>query len=245
MRSNKPAATKSYLPFIIIGAVLVAAIAAVAWVYRAGNESGAAQETASGGGNFGGASGLPAAKREALPGAQPPHSKGVENAPVVIEEFGDYQCPPCGALHPTMQKIEDDYGDRVRVIFRNLPLQQIHKNAFSAARAAEASALQGKFWQMHDMIYKNQKEWSNSPEPRPIFASYAGRLGMDVEKFKADMDKTEVSSRIVADLRRANGLNVGGTPTLFLNGKELPAQTALEPAKLRAAIDGALAEKGK
>ncbi|HVF55235.1 MAG TPA: DsbA family protein [Pyrinomonadaceae bacterium] len=233
---------KRNLPFIIIGVVLLAAIAAAAIMFRAGNanSNGAAQETATA--NVASPS---TAQRTELPGAQPPHTKGEAGAPVVLEEFGDYQCPPCGNLHPVLQKIEDDYGARVSVVFRNMPLQQIHKNAFAAARAAEAASLQGKFWQMHDMIYETQKDWKDSPEPRPTFTSYASRLGLDVEKFKADMDKTETSARIVADIRRAASLGVTGTPTMFLNGKELTVDQTLHEENLRKAIDEALAAKTK
>jgi protein-disulfide isomerase len=238
MNPKQPAGNKRSLPFIIIGAVLLAAVVATVLLFRANDTDSTVQETAN-------ISSQPVVKRQELPGAQPPQSKGAASAPVVLEEFGDYQCPPCGLLHPVLKKIEDDYGPRVRVVFRNLPLQSIHKNAFSAARAAEAAGVQNKFWQMHDMIYENQKDWKDSPEPRPLFTNYASRLGLDVEKFKADMDKTEVGARIVADLRRADSLGVKGTPTILLNGKELSAEQSLVEANLRGAIDEALNGKSK
>jgi protein-disulfide isomerase len=251
MSPQKPQRSKSYLPFVIIGAVLLAVVAASALLMRSKDTSPAAQtsytpntpanKTATNAAPAAPSAPAAPARRMGAPGAQPPHTKGGESAAVVIEEFADYQCPPCGNMHPVLQKIVDDYGERVRVVFRNFPLQSIHKNAFTAARAAEAAALQGKFWQMNDMIFKNQDAWKDSPEPRPIFQSYASRIGLDVEKFKADMENPTVTSRVIADAERGGSLGVSGTPTLFLNGRELTADQSLSESKLRAQIDAALA----
>jgi protein-disulfide isomerase len=238
--ANRSGANKA-LPFIIIGVVLLAVLGAG---YAMINRSSSSKESLSTA-NANAANSTARPRKPALPGAQPPHMHGRADAPVVLEEFGDYQCPPCGAMHPVLKKIEDDYGDRVALIFRNFPLQNIHKNAFTASRAAEAAALQGKFWQMHDMIYQGQKEWSESPDPRPIFTNYASRLSLAVDKFKADLDKSEVTSRIIADFQRGDSIGVGGTPSIFLNGRELSSDIALSDAKLRAEIDAALAGKGK
>ncbi|MCA1635446.1 MAG: thioredoxin domain-containing protein [Acidobacteria bacterium] len=261
MGSQTPQGSKKYLPFVIIGVVLLAVVAAAYMMLRSNGSDTTAQtdntsRSAAGVGSSGASniaqgnasSAAPPVvppRRAGSPGAQPPHAKGSESAPVVLEEFGDYQCPPCGNLHPVLQKIEDDYGERVRVVFRNYPLQQMHKNAFTAARAAEAAALQGKFWQMHDMIYEGQKQWSESPEPRPIFNSYASRIELDVEKFKADMEHSTVTSRIIADFERGGSLGVKGTPTIFLNGRELTVEKTLSESKLRAEIDAALAGKNQ
>lgn len=247
MSPQKPQRSKSYLPFVIIGVVLLAVVAASALLMRPKETSPAAQpnytSNAPANTTSNAAPSAPSApaRRVGAPGAQPPHTKGGQSAAVVIEEFADYQCPPCGSMHPVLQKIVDDYGERVRVVFRNFPLQSIHKNAFTAARAAEAAALQGKFWQMNDMIFKNQDAWKDSPEPRPIFQSYASRLGLNVEKFKTDMEQQSVTSRIIADAERGGSLGVGSTPTLFLNGRELTADQSLSETKLRAQIDAALA----
>ncbi|MGB8508497.1 MAG: thioredoxin domain-containing protein [Pyrinomonadaceae bacterium] len=236
MSANQPVGAKRYLPFIIIGGALVA-IAIVALLFLRTND---AARTVPLNVNTAPAGTTPIA---GLPGAQPPHVKGTDSAQITLEEFGDYQCPPCGNLHPVLQKIEDDYGQRVRLIFRNFPLQQLHKNASTAARAAEAAGLQGKFWEMHDMIYEHQAEWKDLPEPRPIYAGYASRLDLDVERFKADMEKPETGARIVTDYRRGLSVGVTGTPTLFLNGRELPADKTLDQFKLRAEIDAALGGK--
>jgi protein-disulfide isomerase len=138
-------------------------------------------------------------------------------------------------MHPVVQKIVDDYGDKVRVVFRNYPLQKIHKNAFTAARAAEAAALQGKFWQMNDMIFKNQDQWKDSPEPRPIFQSYASRIGLDVEKFQADMGRQDLAERILADYNRGNALGVSGTPTFAVQHGDGP-QRLVDAAGLQQAL---------
>jgi len=262
MGSQTPQGSKQYLPFVIIGVVLLAVVAASLIMLRsngsdttaqsdnasssaAGVGSSSASSVAQGNASSVGPTAAVVPRRGGSPGAQPPHAKGGESAAVVLEEFGDYQCPPCGNLHPVLQRIEDDYGERVRVIFRNYPLQQMHKNAFTAARAAEAAGLQGKFWQMNDMIYKNQEQWKDSPEPRPIFSSYASRIGLNAEKFKTDMEHSSVTSRIIADFERGGSLGVKGTPTIFLNGRELTAEKTLSESKLRAEIDAALAGKNQ
>ncbi|HEV2864725.1 MAG TPA: thioredoxin domain-containing protein [Pyrinomonadaceae bacterium] len=247
--SPKPnAAPKNrYLPFVIIGAVLVAALLALLWLTRSDGESPAAN-TPNANANQRAASNAPnvpaGPRRGEQPGAPNPHFRGGASAPVTLEEFGDFQCPPCGRLYASLKKIEHDYGDRLKVVFRNYPLQQMHKNAFSAARAAEAAGLQGKFFEMHDLLYENQTEWGESPEPRPIYTDYANRIGLNVEKFLADMARQDVADRIQADFNRGSSLGVRGTPTVFLNGRELNANDTLDDQKLRAQIDAAFAAVG-
>lgn len=247
--SPKPnAAPKNrYLPFVIIGAVLVAAILAVLWLTRSGADSPAANTQSANAGPraSANAANLPAGPRRGeQPGAPNPHFRGGATARVTLEEFGDFQCPPCGRLHASLKKIEQDYGDRLKVIFRNYPLQSMHKNAFSAARAAEAAGLQGKFFEMHDLLYEHQAEWAESPEPRPIYTDFANRIGLNVEKFIADMGRQDVADRVQADFIRGTSLGVGGTPTVFLNGRELKADDTLDDKKLRAQIDAAFAAVG-
>lgn len=246
MSPQKPKGSKSYLPFVIIAAVLLAVVVGAALLMRK-NDSGNTAQSGNAYSSYDPKAAPSAAaprRRAGAPGAQPPHTKGgQQSAAVVIEEFADYQCPPCGKMHPVLQKIVDDYGDRVRVVFRNYPLQQIHKNAFTAARAAEAAALQGKFWQMNDMLFKNQELWKDLPEPRPTFQSYASRIGLDVEKFKADMDNPAVTSRVIADAERGGSLGVGGTPTMFVNGRELTGEQSVSEKLLREAIEAELAAK--
>jgi protein-disulfide isomerase len=137
-----------------------------------------------------------------------------------------------------------DYDDRVRFVFRNYPLQ-MHKYAFLASRAAEAAGLQGKFWEMHDMLYDNQKEWSESMEPRVQFDSYATRLGLDVQRFKVDMERQDLAERIKSDMLRGNSLGVKGTPTVYLNGRELVPGRLITEEDLRREIETELGQSGK
>ena len=174
---------------------------------------------------------------------QPAHYKGRIDAPVQLEEFGDYQCPPCGGFHPIAKRVIAAYGDRIRFSFRNFPLPNIHKFASIAARAAEAAGQQGKFWEMHDMLYEHQQEWSSVEDARPLFIKYAQALGLDVNRFQQDMDGAVAGMRVAQDADIGNVRGVHGTPTLFLNGKEVPFEQIMDYDKLRAVIDAALAGK--
>lgn len=232
--------SKSSLPFIIIGAVLVAVTVAVVLLSRPGGSSRSAPAQQS---NAAANNPAPAA-RAPQPGASNPWGKGGANARVTLEEFSDFQCPACGNLEPGLRRVVNDYGDRVRLVFRNFPLA-MHKYAFQASRAAEAAGQQGKFWEMHDMLYDNQKEWSDSMEPRVQFDAYATRLGLDVQKFKADMERQDLADRVKADYARGVSLGVKGTPTLYLNGRELVPGKLVTEEDLRREIDAALGSTGK
>jgi protein-disulfide isomerase len=177
----------------------------------------------------------------ASPGAQPAHVRGNPSAPAVLEEFGDFQCPPCGALYPELKKIEADYGERLAVIFRNFPLD-IHKHAWEASRAAEAAAAQGRFWEMHDRLYERQEEWGESCDVRQQFTAYARDLGLDAKRFESDMAAQEIEQRIRLDQQRGESAQIDGTPAVFLNGREIPPSSRT-PEGMRALIDAAL--KGK
>ena len=212
--------TKHKLPFIIIGTVLVLVVAGGSWFYTSRKEIGASGTTGTA-------------------GAQPPHMLGPADARVRIEEFGDFQCPSCGTLHPVLKKLESEYDSRVALTFREFPLAPIHPNALEAARAAEAAGLQGRFWEMHDRLYDYQAAWSDSKDVRSVFAQYAVDLGLDAERLRRDMDSQVVKERLAADQRRAVSLGVTGTPTLFINGREVAAD-ALTEKGLRALIEAAL-----
>jgi len=154
-----------------------------------------------------------------LPGSTRPNVK--VSSPVVIEEYGDYQCPPCGQLYPELKQIEAEYRDQVRVVFHHFPLTKMHKNAMAAARAAEAARNQNKFWEMHDRLYVNQKAWAEVADPLPTFLSYARELKLDVGRFQSDMSSNEVDQRILADIQKGAAAGVTGTPTVFLDGNML------------------------
>ena len=172
-------------------------------------------------------------------GAVPAHYKGGAAAPVVIEEFADFQCPTCAVLHPTVQQIQAAYGDRVKIIFRNFPLQSLHPNAYDAAVAAEAAGLQGKFWDMQNLLFNNQQAWANSSNHRQMFEEYAQRIGLDVEQFKNDMAGVAAKQRVDKDLERARAMNLGGTPTFIINGNQLPPDK-LDFNSMRQMIDAEL-----
>ena len=180
-------------------------------------------------------------QRVAPADTQPAHFKGRIDAPVQIEEFGDYQCPPCGQFHPIMQRVLAQYGDRIRFSFRNFPLDTMHKFALVAARAAEAAGQQGKFWEMHDLLYERQQEWSKADDARPLFIKYAQELGLDVNRFQQDIDGAIAGMRVAQDRDIGNVRGVKGTPTLFLNGREVQFEQFMDYDKLRAVIDAALA----
>jgi protein-disulfide isomerase len=236
---------KRNLPFIIIALVLLIAVASGAYLLRSPRGAqGTTNLNTERGAVGSNASASPAPSGTPSKGAEPPHLRGEANAPVLIEEFGDFQCPPCGALYPLMKKIEGESGTRVRVVFREFPLAKIHKNALDAARAAEAAGFQGRFWEMHDMLYEKQGNWSVMPDARPVFQDFARELKLDVDRFSADMDTLQANSRISADMSRGESLGVKGTPTVLINGKELsPADMTLEG--IRAAINSAPKGKGQ
>lgn len=228
---------KRALPFLIIAAVLVAA-AVIAWYLKqSAVEAPVATPTPNAS-----VPAIPAKVGE--PGADPPHALGDAKAPVTLEEFGDFQCPPCGLLHPVLKTMEHEFGPRLRIIFREFPLVPAHQHALAAARSAEAAGMQGKFWEMHDLIYENQKSWSNAFDVRPIFEGYATKIGLDLEKFKRDLSSETVALRIFLDGKRARSLGVQGTPTVFMNGREVPFES-LAPEKLRVLINNELAARGQ
>jgi protein-disulfide isomerase len=138
---------------------------------------------------------------------------------VVLEEYGDYQCPPCGQLYPELKQIEKEYGNQVQIVFHHFPLTKIHKNALIAAHAAEAARNQNKFWEMHDLLYRNQKEWSELTDPRPVLISYAKQLGMNLESFNSDLESNVIDQKISADIQRGSAQGVTGTPTVFLDSR--------------------------
>jgi protein-disulfide isomerase len=153
------------------------------------------------------------------------HVEGNLHSKVTLVEYGDYECPVCESYFTTVSQVQQQYASQIKFQFRNLPLSQIHPNAIAGARAAEAADLQGKFWQMHDMLYESQNwnEWSTSSNPEPYFWTYASQLGLNVNKFKTDFASEEVNNRIQADLAAFGKTGQQeATPTFFLNGKYVP-----------------------
>jgi protein-disulfide isomerase len=140
--------------------------------------------------------------------------------------------------------MEEEFGDKLHVTFREFPLVPTHQHALAAASAAEAAGLQGKFWEMHHMIYDHQKEWSKQFDVRPIFEGYAKQIGIDVDRFKKDVDSDAVANRIMQDGKRGHSMGVKGTPTVFINGREVNFEN-LPAEKLRVVIQNELRSAGK
>ena len=220
---------KRYLPFAIIICVFAIAVGSGALLFRIKQQHITAARVA--------AAAAIAKAPSSESGAKPPHVRGTANAPVTLEEFGDFECRPCGDLSPVLEKIEQDYGAALRVIFRQFPLA-MHRHALDAARASEAAGLQGHFWEMHDLLYRNRFLWPRAPEVRKAFEDFAKSLGLDLERFKKDMDGDQVNARIVADRQRGASLGVNQTPVVFINNRQVPTNS-LTPPGLRAAIDAA------
>ncbi len=225
---------KRALPFVIIAAVLAAAIGIAWYLKRAAVEQPITTSTPT-------ASPAPTKSAQTVHlGAQPPNAIGPETAAVTLEEFGDFQCPPCGALHPILKTMEREFGPKLRVIFREFPLVPTHAHALSAARAAEAAGLQGKFWEMHDLIYENQNAWKDLFDVRDVFEGYATKIGLDMDRYRRDLQGQMVEQRIFLDGKRAHSLGVQGTPTVFMNGREVPFEN-LAPERLRVLINNEIA----
>jgi protein-disulfide isomerase len=216
---------KSYRPFLIIAIVLLTSVIGGVALLRSRQNTDASRSPQP----------APAASTEA---AKKPAADNV----VTLEEFGDYQCPPCGELHPTLKKLKAQYGPNLNFIFRNYPLTEIHKNALLAAQAAEAARVQGRFWEMHDLLYENQKVWSDDVNPKSIFIKFARDLGLDAERFGRDLGNEEVKLRIEADREAATKMGVNGTPTVFINGRRLRDE-ATNPEGIRKGIELMMARK--
>ncbi len=228
---------KRILPFIIIAVVLGAGLLTARYLQGKSTETPKPSPTPS----TPGASPVASAVNPNEPGAEPAHALGNANAPVTLEEFGDFECPPCGLLHPVLKTMEKEFGpDKLRIIFREFPLVPNHVHALAAARASEAAGLQGRFWEMHDLIYEHQNDWHEAFDVRPIFEGYAKTIGLNLKQFQDDSSGEIVERRIFLDGKRGHSLNVSGTPTVFLNGKEVPFQS-LAPEKLRVLINNELA----
>lgn len=177
---------------------------------------------------------------DSKPALQARHIRGDADAPVTLEEFADFQCPACRVASGVVRAIEHEYGKRLRVIFRQFPLP-MHRHGSDAALAAEAASLQGKFWEMHDLLYENQEAWSDLPDIRPIFERYAQSLQMNDADFERDCRSKEVAERVAAEHKLGESRGVENTPTMFVNGHVLRPPYTIE--HLREAIDEALTKK--
>jgi protein-disulfide isomerase len=160
------------------------------------------------------------------------HVEGQGKAKVTLVEYGDYQCPYCGQYFPTVKQVQAEFNQQIFFQFRNFPLVSLHQNAFAGARAAEAAALQNKFWEMHDALYETQTQWSSAGDPTSFFDQYATQLGLNLAQFKQDYASGKVNNLINADMAEGNKLGIQGTPTFFLDGKQLT-----QPANIVSAFE--------
>lgn len=146
------------------------------------------------------------------------HKQGA--GPVQVVEFGDFQCPACGAAHPNVKQLLKDFDGKVAFYFRNYPLTNIHPNALAAAEAAEAAGDQNKYWEMHDKLYEAQTEWSTLSNPTDKFVEYATALGLDAEKFRQAVVAAKFKTTIEKDQADGTSLDLQATPTFFINGQK-------------------------
>lgn len=218
---------RRYLPFLILAAVALGAATGGTMIYRAKHARIATLAARTAADNAGG-----------KPGAVPAHAHGPDDAVVTLEEYGDFQCPPCATLAELLRTLERDFKGRLRVVFRQYPLE-MHKHARLAALGAEAAALQGRFWEMHELLYKKREEWANAPDFRPFLDTYAKTIGLNMERFAKDLESTTTQTRLKLDRERATSLGVNATPTVFINGRVVGA-AARTPEALRAAIQEAI-----
>ena len=169
------------------------------------------------------------------------HKRGAGKKGVTLIEYGDFQCPACKSFYPIVSQVEKAYGDDITFQFRHFPLNQLHPHAFEASRAAEAAGKQGKFFEMYDLLYKNQDSWAQVSSASSIFENYARQLGLNLDQFKADVASEEVAATINADIKAGQEAGATGTPTFVLNGKKLdPNPQSLE--EFKQAIDNVIAE---
>jgi protein-disulfide isomerase len=227
---------KRLLPFLIIVAVLGAVLGFGLHLWRSDENSSAAATRAP--------TRAPAPLTAPEPGAEPAHVRGAADAAVTIEEFADFECPACANFHPLLKAVEGEYDNRVRVIFRHFPLPQ-HRRAVAAAYAAEAAGLQGKFWEMHDKLYQNRDSWTRAFDVGLIFEGYARDLRLDIDSFKRDQSDEKVKRRVQLDFQRGRSLKIKGTPSVHVNGVDIPYSQVKTLDALRAVLNDALTRRSQ
>jgi protein-disulfide isomerase len=164
------------------------------------------------------------------------HMKGPKDAKVTIVEFSDFQCPFCKQATPLLDDVLKSYPKEVNLVFKQFPLTSIHPNAMPAAKAAVAAGKQGKFWQMHDIMFENNRELT--PDK---LKEYATKVGLDVARWEKDMASPEVQAQIDREMQDARAADVTGTPTIFVGGKRLQNRS---PEGFKQMIDEAMKAKG-
>ena len=169
------------------------------------------------------------------PATSEDHTKG--SGAISLIEYSDFQCPACKTYFPVVKKVSEELGDKVTVAYRHFPLVLAHQNARQAAEASEAAARQGKFWEMHDKLFAGQESWAEDRNAQLVFENYAREIGLNVDQFKTDLTSAEVRQRVERDVQSGNEVNIAGTPTFFLNGKQMESPRSYDD--FRTAIDEA------
>lgn len=159
------------------------------------------------------------------------HIRGNKEAKVIITEYSDFQCPACASYYEVVKQAHKDFGDNLAIVYRHFPLRQIHMNTEIAALSAEAAGEQSKFWEMHDMLFENQKNWENDKSAKDIFIGYAKELGLNSEQFKKNLDSKDLKDKIEADYQSGVKAGINHTPTFFLNGREIQNPRSYEEFK--------------
>jgi protein-disulfide isomerase len=180
------------------------------------------------------------------------HVEGEGKDDINLVEYGDYECPYCGEYFSTVKQIETEYNTEITFQFVNFPLVSIHQNAFAGARAAEAAALQGQFWQMHDLLYEENQvyydsnetasTWVGASNPESYFDEYAKQLGLNVNEFEQDYASSAVNNTINADMAKGNKLGIDATPTFYLDGKQIQVDDSV--TAFEKVINAAITAKG-
>jgi protein-disulfide isomerase len=218
---------KRYLPFVIVGVAALTTLASgplLCQTMQPHRLTIGADETISG-------KGL----------AKSIHIRGNPEAPLTLEQFGDFECPSCKNVATFLDQVIKEYHPSVRLIFRNFPLT-MHQHARDAALAAEAAGLQGRYWEMHDMLFREQPVWSSASDAGMWFDSYAETLGLDLNQFRKDVKSDKVRERIESDQARARSLGVKVVPTLFVDKHQVETNEGT-PEGMHRLVDEAVKAK--
>jgi protein-disulfide isomerase len=156
------------------------------------------------------------------------HVRGPENAELTLVEFGDYQCPSCKAYHPFVKEVLNRYPKQVRLEFHHFPLISIHPNSMAASRAAEAAGEQGHYWEMHDALFEYQEQWASRPDPKPVFAAIANRIGINGAILVQTMDSPKLQERILKDVELGDKAHVEAVPTFLIKGQQVHIKLSME-----------------
>ena len=170
------------------------------------------------------------------------HRLGNPNAKVSVIEFADLQCPACKAFDPIVTQVIAEYSDRVSFVFKHFPLATIHQNAILGAMATEAAAVQGKFWEMKKTLYENQADWSTSLDSKNKVVALAVSIGLNKEKFEANLLNKNLEEKVFVDLKEATNLKLGGTPSFIINNKKVDSVDLGSVEKFKAYLDKELAK---